>query len=98
MILHHVGPSLDLHNLVRMSQRSLLCLTVLLLPHPFHRGVALNHLPTWPILNVLLSHIVLVIDTNILRSSISEVTCLVDSNRWTTIIPQAGGFKTRAMS
>ncbi len=46
-----------------------------------------------PTLEVMPGYTVLVIDTNILLSSLSVVSSLVESNRWTVVIPLAGMFR-----
>jgi protein SMG6 len=45
-----------------------------------------------PPLNVVPGYTVLVIDTNILLSSLSMIASLVESRRWTLVVPLAGKF------
>lgn len=86
-----------LRNLVRMSQRTSPRAAPPSPPVPSRRGPK-SHAPTRPMLNVLPGYTVLVVDTNILLSSLSVVTSLVDSNRWTIIVPLAGQFKNLPLS
>lgn len=85
-----------LRSLVRMSQRTSPRAAPPLPLIPSRRGPK-PPAPTRPMLKVLPGYTVLVVDTNILLSSLSVVTSLVDSNRWTIIVPLAGEFKICAM-
>ena len=49
--------------------------------------------PSRPLLDVLPGYTVLVVDTNILLSSLSVVATLVDSNHWTIVVPLAVRFR-----
>ncbi|KAF8323175.1 hypothetical protein DL93DRAFT_2162363 [Clavulina sp. PMI_390] len=75
-----------LRNLVRMSDRS--APRGVPPPPPPRRGPK-PPAPSRPPLKVLPGYTVLVIDTNILLSSLSVVSSLVDSNKWTIIVPLA---------
>lgn len=72
-----------LRNLVKMSSRPSQPS-----PQPKRRAPK-SSAPTRPLLNVLPGYTVLVVDTNILLSSLSVISTLVDSNRWTIVVPLA---------
>lgn len=82
-----------MRNLVKMSQRS----SSRAVPPPARvssRRAPKPAGPTRPLLKVLPGYTVLVVDTNILLSSLSVVSSLVDSNCWTIVVPLAGVFRT----